>query len=165
MTKRRLLLITICAGVIIGLAVTGYTLGRAEIASDAEVRAAREAGRDQAFALAQKATAAEALRRGRRRGRKAGRETGVSRGQSAGAREGKAVAAELAAEALAEQEAAEEAAAPEPVVCDGAIADDAHYAACLEQSGSAVPPGFPGGPPGCATTPPYPLEGPCARTP
>jgi hypothetical protein len=65
---------------------------------------------------------------------------------------------------LAEQAAAAEAAAiaeleqvaPEPVVCDGAVADDAQFAACLQQSAEPIPAGFPAAAPGAPPGPPYP---------
>jgi pyruvate/2-oxoglutarate dehydrogenase complex dihydrolipoamide acyltransferase (E2) component len=161
MTVRRAVFAVCSAGVVFAVGFAAYMLGENDAPSAAEAKAERELAFDAAFAVARR----DAFERGVERGQQQGTAKGRVTGTGVGTREGR-LAAESEAELRAAEAAAAEAeadAAEQPVViCDGAIADDAHYAACLEQSGQPIPAGFPGGPARCTTEPPFPIEGPCA---
>jgi hypothetical protein len=144
--------LALVAGVLLvgGLSVAGYFLG-ASAAPTADDGAAQ---RSAAFQAAQRAAARSARERGFERGRSQGlnqgREHGHSAGANAGTEAGDAEVADRDTEAAAEAEAEVAAAQPEgqatadlpdyattpggELICDGAIANDAHYQACLQQS-------------------------------
>jgi hypothetical protein len=139
--------LAVVAGVLLvgGLSVAGYLLG-ASAAPTAEEGAVQ---RSAAFQAAQRAAARSARERGLERGRSQGldqgREQGYGAGANAGTEAGEAEVADRETEAAAEAAAQPEeqatadlpnyATTPEGgLICDGAIANDAHYQACLQQS-------------------------------
>jgi hypothetical protein len=159
--RRPTRLLIVAVGVVAG-ALAGYAVGGSHAPTSREAASEQRAAFKEAFPAARRLAYRDSYGRGRDRGAADGRIDGKNEGGTAGTADG-ATAAE---KELAAIEAAEAAIVPTDtapsVVCDGAIADDAHYAACLEQSGQSIPPGFPGGPAGCPSEPPFPLEGPCA---
>jgi hypothetical protein len=116
-----------------GSGLMGYVLGESSAPSDAEAERARAAAHGAALTEAKKEAATVAQRRGHRRGLARGRRAGTRAGRLAGKRDG-------ATQAEQELVAAAPAPTPDPLVCDGAIADDEHYQACLEQSEGSAPP-------------------------
>ena len=135
----------------------GYLIGesrattetQAQRAQRAALVKAQEAAHDSAYSAARRRGLVKGLRIGHSEGEKAGRADGASQG-------GGAAETELVAQAEAAA-AAEPAPVPaEPLVCDGAVADDATYAACLQQSGEPIPAGFPGAVTGAPAGPPFP---------
>lgn len=144
----------------------GYLVGAAGAPDAADrARAMREA-ESIAAERAQRVSAADSQRRGERRGDARGRAAGTREGKKRGTQRAQRKAQQMTAQQQPASTTAPNTtpATPppaEPVVCDGAIADDAHYAACLRQSGEPVPPGLGGTdscPPGEA---PASARGPC----
>lgn len=129
---------------VVVLGVAGYLLGRGGAATVEEADQARQEVRAATLGASQRDAYDAAFDRGQRdgsnKGRANGELAGAERGQAAGSAE---AGEELAAIEAEEAAAAEAAAAEEPLICDGAIADDEHYAACLEQSGETVAPTTP----------------------
>jgi hypothetical protein len=160
---RRLWIALATALAVVATAAAGFAVGSASAPSSEEAAHAREAARSDALrsaeAEAHAAARSDGLERGKRRGERDGEREGADAGGTAG---GSAADGELAETTTAEAATSDEE-AERPVICDGAIADDAHYAACLEQAGEPIPSGFPGGPSGeCPTEPPFPVDGRCA---
>jgi hypothetical protein len=140
-------------------AVSGYASGHSSGTTDEEISERASAQSAQARRLYEarerRALAAQEERLTRRL------DAAFRRDVERAFREGRAVFESKQARRAA---AATQQQSPKPLVCDGAVADDAQYAECLRRSGEPVPPGFPGGPSeSCPSTGPCTRENPLAR--
>jgi hypothetical protein len=159
-------LLVAIVGLLAVLGVGGYALGGSAAPDGGDAAGKRSEARAGATAVAEREAQADGRARGKRRGIPDGRRRGGAVGRRMGIRRGRRLVASRQEQQRQAQLAAAPKATPAPahVVCDGAIADDAHYAACLRQSGEPVPPGLGGTdacPPGQA---PATATGPCMPT-
>lgn len=128
-----------CLAVLIGAVtlVAGYLIG-ASVAHDTnDANAARARAAHSSYVTARRRAIDRSRDVGLQHGMSAGRKDARAKGRASGAKGGAAAAEAELASIAAEEAAAAEAAQSEELVCDGAIADDAMYEACLRQSGSS----------------------------
>jgi hypothetical protein len=114
-------------------AAGGYALGRDQASSTGQASAEHQAAAQEALLNSKRAAQSVAIKRGVTRGEKLGSKSGERNGSADGRRAGRADT----------QRELEQQEAPVPpsehLVCDGAVADDAQYAACAAQSGTPIP--------------------------
>jgi hypothetical protein len=127
---------------VLGSGVAGYLLGQSSAPTVGEAERSRVAAYDSALNQAKGEASERARMRGRKRGMAKGLQAGKHEGLDAGGEAGVSQAEQELA-ALTPQPTAEPVTEPppveEPLICDGAIANDAHYQACLEQAQPPAP--------------------------
>jgi hypothetical protein len=131
---RRPLLVLAAVVLLLGVAIGAYLAGETAAPDARDAAQARDVAMTDSAATAEPRAYGEARRtafeQGVEQGRTRGRRVGRRNGSSAAKRKARRMVAASAAQAPT----AAAARAPK-VICDGAIADDAHYEACLRQSG------------------------------
>ena len=143
----------VAAGLLLvcGVGLAGYLIGESKAPTTEEAATARDGAFQAAAREAERGARETGLERGRTEGLQDGDRQGHRAGISDGTKAGDQEAAErdAAAAAQTQQETAPQETVPQDpaaalpdyattpggeLICDGAIANDAHYQACLEQS-------------------------------